>query len=334
MYEAAVASSISPMAMCDINGNLTYVNAACLSMWGYDDAARVLGKSVMSFASSWHEALHVFSRIRATSAWVGELTVKRSDGTLFDVRLSANVVKRDGKPVRLMASFIDISRRKSAEAALRESELRHRVALDAMGDAIAIVDKELRIVYANRTLKKRCAALGLEADMKGRCLIDAFPFLPAEKVRREYRSVFDSGQSLTTRDRIVVNSMEIFTETRKSPIFEGHSVVHVLAAVRDVSEKIRLEEKLIASEKKYRNIFENNVVGIYQSTLDGRYLSANPAIAQMFGYDNPEEFMAGVANIGAQLYVDPADRQKAMQVLRESDSSSLSRSRPGGAMEA
>ena len=319
MYEAAVASSVSPMAMCDIDGNLTYVNAACLNMWGYDDAAQVLGKSVMSFASSWHEALRVFSRIRATGAWVGELTVKRSDGALFDVQLSANVVKRDGKPARLMASFIDLSRRKSAEAALRESERQHRTALDAVGDAIAVVDKELRLVYVNRPLKKRCAALGLEADMEGRCLLDAFPFLPAEKVRREYRSVFDTGQPLTTRDRVVVNGMEFFTETRKAPIFEGDSVVHVLAAMRDVTEKIRLEEKLIASEKKYRHIFENNVVGIYQSTLDGRYLSANPAIARMFGYDNPEEFMACVTNIGAQLYVDPADRQRAMQILRQSD---------------
>ena len=319
MYEAAVASSISPMAMCDINGNLTYVNAACLSMWGYDDAARVLGKSVMSFASSWHEALHVFSRIRTTGAWVGELTVKRSDGTLFDVQLSANVVKREGRPVRLMASFIDISRRKRAETDLRESECRHRIALDAVGDAIAVVDKELRILIANSTLKKRCAALGLEANMEGRCLLDVFPALPADKISREYQSVFDTGQPLTTRDRVVVNGVEIFTETRKSPIFEGDSVVQVLTAVRDVSEKIRLEEKLIASEKKYRHIFENNVVGIYQSTLDGRYLSANPAIAQMFGYDNPEEFMAGVTNIGAQLYVDPADRQRAMRTLRESD---------------
>jgi PAS domain S-box-containing protein len=319
MYEAAVASSICPMAMCDINGNLTYVNAACLSMWGYEDAARVLGQPVTAFASSRHEALRVLSRIRATGAWVDELTVKRSDGTLFDVQLSANVVMREGRPVRLMASFIDISRRKRAEEALRESECRHRMALDAVGDAIALVDKELRILFANRTLKERCAALGFEADMEGRCLLDAYPVLPAEKVRREYQSVFDTGQPLTTRDKIVVNGMEIFTETRKSPIYEGDIVVQVLAAVRDVTEKIRLEEKLIASERKYRNIFENNVVGIYQSTLDGRYLSANPAISRMFGYDNPEEFMAGVTNIGAQLYVDPADRQRAMQTLRESD---------------
>jgi len=78
-------------------------------------------------------------------------------------------------------------------------------------------------------------------------------------------------------------------------------------------------ERLRESDEQYRGIFENTIVGIYQSTLDGRYLTVNPALASMFGYDSPEEMIASVTDIGAQLYDDPEDRRRAMEILTVSD---------------
>ena len=161
--------------------------------------------------------------------------------------------------------------------------------------------------------------MGISPNIEGLSLFDAFPFLHEDKVRQEYKCVFDTGETITTQESVIINEKEIVTETRKSPVFEEGRVVHVLAAIRDVTEKSCLEKALIESEKKYRNIFENTLVGIYQSTLEGRYFSANPAIAKMFGYETPETFMAAITNIGNQLYVNPSDRERCMQVLRESD---------------
>ncbi|MBI5686678.1 MAG: PAS domain S-box protein [Verrucomicrobia bacterium] len=64
------------------------------------------------------------------------------------------------------------------------------------------------------------------------------------------------------------------------------------------------------AEANYRSIFENALEGIYQTTPDGRFLAANPAMARMFGYDSPEELMAAVNNIAQQIYVDPARREE------------------------
>lgn len=61
-------------------------------------------------------------------------------------------------------------------------------------------------------------------------------------------------------------------------------------------------------EAKYRNIVENASIGIFQATLDGQFLSANPALAVMFGYDSPEEMMTTVTDIARQLYVHPEKR--------------------------
>jgi PAS domain S-box-containing protein len=68
--------------------------------------------------------------------------------------------------------------------------------------------------------------------------------------------------------------------------------------------------KLRDAEAKYRGMFENAIEGIYQSTPDGRYLAVNAALARMYGYETPEEMMAAVSDIQAQIYVDPEYRRR------------------------
>jgi len=71
------------------------------------------------------------------------------------------------------------------------------------------------------------------------------------------------------------------------------------------------------SEKKYRNIFENAIEGIYQATTEGRFITANAALAQMAGYGSPEEFIESIKDIGTQLYVHPEDRKRFLKIRDE-----------------
>jgi PAS domain S-box-containing protein len=66
-----------------------------------------------------------------------------------------------------------------------------------------------------------------------------------------------------------------------------------------------------------RDIFDNAPIGIFTSTPEGRYISVNPALAGMFGYESPEELIASIASIATQVYVDPADREEFMHLMRE-----------------
>ena len=70
------------------------------------------------------------------------------------------------------------------------------------------------------------------------------------------------------------------------------------------------QAQLTQAEEKYRAIFQNAIIGIFQSTLDGRFLSANPALARMLGYDSPEQLIAEVSNIGRQLFCNPIRMQE------------------------
>src|SRR5215212_3108532 len=68
------------------------------------------------------------------------------------------------------------------------------------------------------------------------------------------------------------------------------------------------------AEEKYRSIFENAIEGIFQTTVDGRFLTANPAMARMLGYESPEELLGSISNIGDQLYAEPERWEEFYQI--------------------
>lgn len=82
---------------------------------------------------------------------------------------------------------------------------------------------------------------------------------------------------------------------------------------------VRREEAEAAremTEQKYRSIFENAVEGIFLLAPDGRCLSANPAMARIFGYDSPEQFVVEAANWVGSLYVEPEQGIEFLQRVK------------------
>jgi PAS domain S-box-containing protein len=75
-------------------------------------------------------------------------------------------------------------------------------------------------------------------------------------------------------------------------------------------------------ESKYRSIFENATEGIYQTTPEGRFISANPALANILGYDSPEELINTVTDISTQIYVEPKSREKFVTSLKRINNTS------------
>ncbi|MEA5506125.1 ATP-binding protein [Halotia wernerae UHCC 0503] len=76
-------------------------------------------------------------------------------------------------------------------------------------------------------------------------------------------------------------------------------------------------QKLEVTEAKYRSIFENAIEGIFQSSPDGRYITANPALARIYGYSFPEEVTANFTDIEHQLYVDPKRRAEFVRLIEQ-----------------
>ncbi len=96
---------------------------------------------------------------------------------------------------------------------------------------------------------------------------------------------------------------------------EPDAVTPEAAAARALAEM----QQRAAEEDNYRSIFENAVEGIFRTSPDGRYLTANPALARIYGYESVDAMMAGIQDIANELYVDPTRRAAFRQLLAAGD---------------
>ncbi|HEV3248651.1 MAG TPA: EAL domain-containing protein [Beijerinckiaceae bacterium] len=101
-------------------------------------------------------------------------------------------------------------------------------------------------------------------------------------------------------------------EVRTAMLDDGGAV----RTFSDITDRYRKEEALKRAEAEYRSLFENAVVGIYRSTLDGRQLRANPALVQLNGYSSEAEMLASVNDIAREWYVDPKRRDQFLHEMR------------------
>ncbi|MEO1208687.1 MAG: adenylate/guanylate cyclase domain-containing protein [Cyanobacteria bacterium J06638_20] len=87
--------------------------------------------------------------------------------------------------------------------------------------------------------------------------------------------------------------------------------------LEEVRERKQVENTLRQTKEKYRRIFENATEGIFQCTEDGHYLSVNPSLAHIYGYDSPEDLKQAVTDIGEQVYVQPRRRDELLVYLKK-----------------
>ena len=94
-------------------------------------------------------------------------------------------------------------------------------------------------------------------------------------------------------------------------------IKHLTSQIAISLENARLHENLKRTEAEYRGIFENAMEGIYRTSLDGRFLSANPAMARLFGYSSSKELMESITDAEHQLYVNPEQRNQFLDLIRQ-----------------
>jgi len=133
--DMAIASSPSAFAVANLDGCLTYVNQAFVSMWGYGSPSELIGKPVKVLWHDRKEAMTILRTLLETGRYTGERVGKRQDGTRFYVMFSGNVVTNEaGVPIGLSASLIDITDLKRAEAKVQG----HNRALSVLNQVIGV----------------------------------------------------------------------------------------------------------------------------------------------------------------------------------------------------
>lgn len=197
---------------------------------------------------------------------------------------------------------------------LQESESTYRMLVENIPDKIFIKDASLTYVSCNQDYGRD---LGIAADaIAGKTDYDFYPRDLAEKYRADDRAVMESGTTLTVEERYTAKGKESWIFTSKTPIWdEEGNVTGILGIFHDITERKRIQEALLESERKYRNLYRYAQVGLFETSLkDGTVVACNERYATLAGYLSVEE---AIGKDIVHLYENPDDRREVIRILRE-----------------
>jgi two-component system cell cycle sensor histidine kinase/response regulator CckA len=125
-----------------------------------------------------------------------------------------------------------------------------------------------------------------------------------------------NGEVVTNETSYDLNGTRSYRYEIVGPLREGETIWGVAGASIDITQLKRAEEALLDSELRYRRLFEDAVLGIFQFSPEGSISSVNPALARMFGYVSPEELLSCVSN-SADLYAAPSRHKWVVSMMLE-----------------
>jgi PAS domain S-box-containing protein len=296
-------------------GKIVDANRAAAEMHGYT-VLELLGRHIRELDSpqAAAEIQGRMSRLLKGEWLQREVLHRHRDGTLFPVEINAGLLEIDGHKY-ILAIDRDISLRKEAEKALRESENKYRAIFDNAQEGIWVVDREGRTTLVNHQM---AAMLGCsESDLLGRAVeefvwdFDRSRFgnrLPARESGKP------SQYELTFHHR---NDSPIYAIVNTAPVLDSEGrVCGAFGMVTDISARKKMEEALRESEERYRKIVEAAPYPISITRLeDGQYLQANNSFYRLTGY-TPGEIL-GKTPFELNFYVDPKDLTRFLAIIRE-----------------
>jgi PAS domain S-box-containing protein len=245
-----------------------------------------------------------------------EFRICTKSGEVRHAEVYSSRTTYQGKPA-VIGTLLDITDRRRAEEALRTSEAWLRQVIDLVPHFIFAKDQEGRFILVN---KAAAEAFGTTVqELTGKTDADFNPNRSeVDHFLKDDLFVMESGQSKEIQEEPITDATgrTRILQTTKIPVAVSPAGGKaVLGVSTDITAYKRAQQALQESEEKYRNIFENATEGIFQTTLEGRFLNVNPSMARMLGYESPEDLMSRVTNLEEQGYGDPEDRKRLLKLL-------------------
>lgn len=223
----------------------------------------------------------------ATFEWVH----RRFDGSEFSVEVSIAFIALEGKPA-LFTTWRDISARKQAENALKESEIKYRELVENSPDAF-VVYQEGKIVFANKASFSLIGAKHAD-ELLGKPVMQFVDPESRAMVAERMRVTVNEGTVLPLAEErfIRIDGSGLDVEVKGMRIALNNKPA-VQLIIRDISEKKQAEVALRKNEERYRALVDNVFEGILIINLEGNILFANQSLIKTFEYENLEELVGG-----------------------------------------
>jgi len=317
----------SPIGMFQyshIEKRLLRVNAAYAKMLGYESPEEMMS-AITDVTTQIHNDpqnhINVLAALKERDWFYGEQPLLHKDGSVIIAKVAVRkVLKADGT-IDYTDGFVeDVTEQRRLE----ETEKKH---LDEITDLYENAPcgyhssaKDGTILRMNQT---ELSWLGYSRDeVIGRMkLMDLLSPDEIEHFHQVFPVLMKQGQLHDLEGKFIRKDGSIFHAliTVTAIYDENGDYLMDRVSVFNNTERNRAEQALAENEALYRNLFANASIGMFQTTLEGRFLRINKAYATMLGYESPEEVIATFTNTATQLHADPRNRAELLSALEQQD---------------
>jgi PAS domain S-box-containing protein len=306
----------------DMQGRLIMVTPSVKRILGYTPE-EIVGKSIADDLyedpSLRYDLLEKLKNKGAIKNY--EVNLVSKNGEKVPILSSSHFIYNNaGEPIGIEGTLTDITERKKAEEKLKENEEKYRSVVENAPAGIFIVDNNSHFIYCNERLSKILGYSRKEImGMDFRQLLDE---KSKELVTDRYKRR-QQGEKVPPHYDVGVirkDGEQRQLEMRVSIIKNKDGITNTIGQVLDITEKkaaredlAKKEKKLKESEQKYRSLTNQLPVGVYRTTVDGRFIYFNQALANILEYNEKELYNIYVPD----LYKDEIERKKGIEYLKK-----------------
>jgi PAS domain S-box-containing protein len=293
----------------DLAFNITYTNLIASKIFGYTTEEFRDGMNIFQFISldDKETVLKQTKQIfRGDYIKPLILNLMRKDGTSFFANVYANRIFRDNRVIGVRCIIHDITEMKTTQEKIIESEEKYRLLSENAQDLIMVIDNHLKIDYVNEKAHKRLMGYSSE-DLLGKKALDLIHPDDRELVIKALKDRYKSIEVRIKNNKGEYIWMETTADYYKNP--DGKN--YVLTITRDISERKEAAQKLVESERKYKELANSLPEIIFEIDLNFKLVYTNAIASEIFGYSH-EDFKKG---LNADEFIREEDRDDVLQNL-------------------
>jgi len=308
------------------DGVFRYINASAIAYAGYT-AEELIGRNADIIVHPDDRAMvkmkaREMLKGRNTSPYEFRMITKQGKIRLIIQIVSS--IQYHGRPA-ILGNAMDVTERKQAEEALRESERRLADIIDFLPDATLAIDLQGRVIAWNRAIEEMTGVKAQDMLGKGdyeyalpfygvrRPILSDLVLKPDKKVEKSYYSILEKKKDLLIVETWVpfLKWRRAFLWAKASPLYDSKGdIAGAIESIRDITERKQLEELLRMSEEKYRQLFATVPDAIFIFDAETRqFIDANESALKLYSYSREEFLKMKLADITAE----PEESEKVVK---------------------
>jgi len=313
-YRGLYESSPIALTVTDSDGVILDVNSATEKIFGFKKS-EVIGKKYFDLGIFSPEQIERFEKdykesLKGKKISPMEIQIKRKDGSIAWLSVQ-NSLKKIGNEILIEGIAQDITERKTAELKLIKSEEKYRNLADSLPEVIFEIDLSYNITYTN-SIASKIFGYSNEEFKKGMKIFQFVEFDDKELALKQTQQIFrgEYVKPLVLKLKRKDGTF-FFANIYASRIFKHKKVVGVRCIIHDITEMKITQEKLIESQKKYKDLANSLPEVIFEIDLNFNLTYTNAIASKIFGYSH-EDFKKGLNIFN---FISPEEKERVLENL-------------------